>query len=741
MKPLPQQLKHIWTPVLLSLAVSQAYAVDVTRTGAAGTPGISGTAPDEWGTAGGAGGAARYRITTSDASNKVVLTGGRGGDGGSVAYTPDDTSDGGAGGAGGRAQGRVTAARSIGSVTTDITAQGGTGGDGGNNGCCIASVQPGGTGGRASSRATATTGSGDASVRSLATGGTGGIGADGGDAVARGWAGTQSGSATGAVHAVGGAGGAPSDFPQSQANLRGGTQGVATAELTLEGTGVADGQVTATGTAATASLLQSGAGAIGRSVATGVSASSSARAYTTGQAAVDLTALAQVRSYGGGSAEVYVDAGYSAGAISAIGNATVTGRAVAGNAETAFGANTSRLTLLGSGDIVGTSEATGANSALIDAGCSHGCPYGGGSAESYASAATLGSGNVTLTASALGGKSMYAEFADGWTSGGAGRAVASGVSGSGAVVVKAEARSGRELTHGEPFADPSVRATATTLAAGGSSYAEARHQSESEYGAIAEAASVGSGGARAVAIGTDLHGLGYGGMLESRATASTGSLTVSTYNRLWATGGDGMVTSAANVGGVAYGLPASAEGTSLVSSATGLSASSAATVTALLADSPVLAATDANWLGAGAFAFSSASFTLGSYSEAQYSFFALDGQHLLLGLFSPQGVTQDDYALEFSVTNNGVLVFSSTLNGSELPALLDDRLLDLGLLSSGAQNLAIRASWRAIGQFGFGTGYGFNYLMGVSTVPEPATWLVMLLGLGTLVMVARRRRA
>jgi hypothetical protein len=93
------------------------------------------------------------------------------------------------------------------------------------------------------------------------------------------------------------------------------------------------------------------------------------------------------------------------------------------------------------------------------------------------------------------------------------------------------------------------------------------------------------------------------------------------------------------------------------------------------------------------------------------------------------------------VTNNGVLVFSSTLNGSELPALLDDRLLDLGLLSSGAQNLAIRASWRAIGQFGFGTGYGFNYLMGVSTVPEPATWLVMLLGLGTLVMVARRRRA
>jgi hypothetical protein len=31
--------------------------------------------------------------------------------------------------------------------------------------------------------------------------------------------------------------------------------------------------------------------------------------------------------------------------------------------------------------------------------------------------------------------------------------------------------------------------------------------------------------------------------------------------------------------------------------------------------------------------------------------------------------------------------------------------------------------------------------MGVSTVPEPATWLVMLLGLGTLVMVARRRRA
>jgi len=739
MNPLPLQLKHLWTPLLLSLAVSQAYAVDVTRTGAAGTPGISGTAPGESGTAGGAGGAARYRITTSDASNTVVLTGGRGGDGGGVAHSPDDTNDGGVGGAGGRAQGRVTAARTSGNVTTDITTRGGTGGDGGNNGCCMTSVQPGGTGGRASSRATAVSGSGDASVQALATGGTGGIGANGGDAVARGWASAQSGSATGAVHAVGGAGGAASDFPQSQANLRGGTQGAATAELTLDGSGVADGQVTATGTAATASLLQYGAGAIGRSIATGVNASSSARAYTTGQAAVDLTALAQVRDYGGGSAEVYVDAGYSAGAISATGNPAVSGRAVAGNAETAFGANTSRLTLLGSGDIVGTSEATGANSALIDAGCSNLCPYGGGSAESYASGATLGRGNVTITATALGGKSMYAEFAGGWTSGGAGRAVASGVSGSGAVVVKALARSGREFSPGEPFADPLVRATAATLAAGGSSYAEARHQSESEYQAIAEAASVGSGGSRAVAIGSDLRGAGFGGMLESRATASSDSLTVSTYNRLWAIGGDGMVTSAANVGGVAYGLPASADGTTLVSYATGLP--SATTVTALLADSPALAATDASWLGAGAFAFSNASLTLGSYSEARYSFSAVDGQHLLLGLFGPQGVTQDDYALDFSVTNNGVLVFSSILFGSELSALLDDRLLDLGLLGSGAQNLAIRASWRAIGEFGFGTGYGFNYLMGVSPVPEPATWLAMLLGLGTLIMVARRRRA
>jgi len=763
-RPLPAVSYRALSPLLVSLlmavAADSAQAGQTVRVGAAGAAGAPAQPPATGhGGDGVAGESVQFAIVSSEAYNALTLTGGHGGAGGD-GYTqmpwpaddwPPPQGLGGAGGAGGAANGALAAQRARGAVSAATATLGGNGAQGGTDGCCMTGMGAGGTGGAATSAARAATGAGVARVLAQATGGSGGVSREGGAAHATAVASSAAGAASGQVIAQGGSGG--SGRPTAYGlTFNPGAGGNASASLALAGTGTVNGAVLATGGdagsaytgwgqvgAADATIELRGAGATGSATAINghgagsAVATSVARAVTTGAVVVDITSTARGSLNSAGAASVDVDAGYSGAAA---GNAAVTGRALATGGADYQASNSATLILRGNGAIIGVSEARGADG--WDSGsCYNGCA-GGASASSVATGATRGSGNVAITALAVGG----APNLDGVIpTGGGATAAASGQSGSGVVTVTARARSYSSYSSDEPFVNPEVRASAITTAAGGSSYAQAIQESlvpYGEYRVLAEASSVGKGGARAVATGISSPG-GYGGMLESRASASGAGLTVSTYNQLWALSRDASVVSDVSVGGVLQGLPASDGSTALVSSATGLPAQ--ADLAGLLGASPTLAATDASWLGAGAYAYSSNTMALVSTSETQYTFATADGQRLLVGLFGGPSQSGGDLGLNFSVSNNGTLLFTRSLLGDELTPFFTDRLLDLGLLGSGLQNLTIATQWYGSAFGGEAAGYGFRYVMGVSPVPEPSTWLAMLLGLGTLVMVARRRQA
>lgn len=228
-------------PLLLSLVVSQAYALDRTVTGAngvVGTPGTT-TSPN-----GGKGGAAPDLTDTSlsaGAFNRLTLTGGNGGMGGTglpgVVLDPDSDDCrlygycqrgpgglGGNGGAGAAATGRVNAVSLTGGATAEANVFGGNGGLVGEGEQFSFGVDPtlsnGGAGGNASSVANAVSVSGAVSAKAYATGGNGGAtnvafsgrGGDGGKATARASASSVTGNVSVLAQATGGNGGGANNF-------------------------------------------------------------------------------------------------------------------------------------------------------------------------------------------------------------------------------------------------------------------------------------------------------------------------------------------------------------------------------------------------------------------------------------------------------------------------------------------------------------------------------------------------
>jgi hypothetical protein len=228
-------------PLLLSLVVSQAYALDRTVTGAngvVGTPGTT-TAPN-----GGKGGAAPDLTDTSltaGAFNRLTLTGGNGGNGGTglqgAVLDPDspDCRDfgicqygpsglGGNGGAGAGATGRVNTASVAGGATAEANVFGGNGGHVGAGDQFYFNMDPtlsnGGAGGNASSVANGVSVSGAVSAKAYATGGNGGDtnvlfagrGGDGGKASARASATSVTGNVSVLAQATGGNGGSANNF-------------------------------------------------------------------------------------------------------------------------------------------------------------------------------------------------------------------------------------------------------------------------------------------------------------------------------------------------------------------------------------------------------------------------------------------------------------------------------------------------------------------------------------------------
>ncbi|MET0321077.1 MAG: PEP-CTERM sorting domain-containing protein [Duganella sp.] len=744
MNTMPLHLTRILTPVLFSLAVSQACALEVVRIGADGAAGAPGAQPSGPGGDGVVGESVDHSLSASDALNRLTVTGGTGGNGGYGVTEmpwpgdwPPVSQPGGTGAAGGTATGWLTAVRSSGPVSAETIARGGDGGQGGHDGCCTSGMAVGGAGASAASTTRAGTGAGNVLAVARATGGNGGVSLQGGAASANASGASASGDVTGLARADGGHGG------DGQPGFGGlpfnpGNGGNANAALVLTATGMAAGRAEAVGGrsggaypgpglagTADAALELHGAGATGVAHAVGGEgrgggATSAARALTTGASVVDLTALAEGGVDNAGAASVYVDAGYGGAAA---GNALVSGQAVARGGPYGGLVNTASVNLFGSGAIVGVSEARG-NDGFDYGGCYAGCAPGG-SAYSTASGVTRGSGNVTLTALAVGGASVL----DGtYLPGGTARAVASGQSGSGVVNVRAEARSP------VPYVEPQsgAFATARTLEAGGSSRAEAQHIASSvAYSARADAASVGSGGAQAVAIGQ-----GASGTLQATANATADDFSVSTRSALVDQQGNAMAAAYANVGGKLYTLPAADGAAGVISYASG--APSAAALSSLLVQAPTLSAQGArvHWMGAGALGAVAADTGLTATTGADYGVRTSGDQRLLLGLFGGQSVGTTAAGVDFSVINNGVTVYTRYVNGDELTAFFSDRLLDLGVFAGGWQDIAITAAW-SIGGAG---SYGFHYALGVSAVPEPSTWMALLLGLGTLALVARRRQ-
>lgn len=176
------------TPLLLALAISNAYAAPVTVSGDHGAAGTAGTEAAVHGTAGAAGQTITFVLAdNSDAFNSLHLVAGYGGTGG--AGNPSRWGDdptlgagtGGAGGAGGQAGGAVYTLSGANNGTALATIIGGNGGDAGLAAQAFLVYDPdpaldnGGNGGAASSTASAVA-SGAASVvaQALATGGNGG---------------------------------------------------------------------------------------------------------------------------------------------------------------------------------------------------------------------------------------------------------------------------------------------------------------------------------------------------------------------------------------------------------------------------------------------------------------------------------------------------------------------------------------------------------------------------------------
>lgn len=223
-------------PLLLSLVVSQAYALDRTVTGANGVVGTAGTTTTPNGGKGGAALDLTDTSLTAGAFNRLTLTGGNGGNGGAglpgAVLDPDspDCRDfgfcqygpsglGGNGGAGAAALGRVNAVSVAGGATAEANVFGGNGGHVGAGDQFSFAMDPtlsnGGAGGNASSFANGVSVSGAVSAKAYATGGNGGDtnvmlagrGGDGGTATARASGYSTTGNVSVLAQATGGNGG------------------------------------------------------------------------------------------------------------------------------------------------------------------------------------------------------------------------------------------------------------------------------------------------------------------------------------------------------------------------------------------------------------------------------------------------------------------------------------------------------------------------------------------------------
>jgi len=546
-----------------------------------------------------------------------------------------------------------------------------------------------------------------------ALGGAGGSGVRAGGAATATAKLTGTGAVTGSANATGGAGGSA-----QWAMAAGGSGGAATAGLTLQGGDMVYGTVEAHGGASGGSYynidqrgaadatltITGGAGAIGTSTATGGAVTSTVNSITNGSQVVILgsaatgylSALSSVTVQSGGPAYVRASADAYADENTGLGPSGAPA--------------TSNLTIKAHGDIEGYSRAFGGGGS---AGFK-GRDFVGGDATASGSGITTGSHAVMLTAIAQAGNQGTGE--NRWIRAGSATATAYGKSDYGEVNVMAYARGGngdRDTIYGNMIGNGTASATAI---------------------------SAGVATARALANGKDVNAsaLAQGGYDRYAVTAG---------------GADGNQASAyatSQYNASAVALPGMNGATYSVSNAVGTPFFSDRDM--LLASAPTLSSQLGIIAGVGMQgAYSAEQWDASSIHQytttGDFLFTSTNAEHLMLGFISSTFLGSGFNTLDLSISANGTQLYSHTFTSlAEANAFFNDHVLDLGLFGAGRQDVLISSTFSFLDP----AGYAFNYVVdgelgqngggGTSPVPEPASWLMMAVGMGSLLLVARRRK-
>ncbi|USX20908.1 PEP-CTERM sorting domain-containing protein [Oxalobacteraceae bacterium OTU3REALA1] len=747
-------------PLLCAAWAGNAAAIDVIYQGPPGGSGLTGAVPGAAGGNGMTAPPAQIVTFSADFTNTLTVTGGRGGDGGNGAAGNANVAGGnaGAGGAGAATLADMASAIAAGPASLTVVGTGGRGGNAGQPGAGFggqASGQGavGGQGGAAVANATLTTNGGAFSqVAATATGGEGGLGIAG-------FAGGDGGAATSNARA-GGSGSAPLQLTSS-------ATGGAGAAATFEGArGGAGGAATATN-----GLTGAGSGVLDLTMLT------TATGGRGGDADLDFTAVPHGLGGNGGAASVSHSAVYAGDSLNLA--QTATGGAGGG---TIFGmggngGNAASTISLSTGsawwvDVAGTAIGGQGGAAVgspFDPGSEAGTPGGGGSANSQlwinASPASLGA-QITGTSTATAGLGGNGAFPP---DGGSAQASAN-VYGSGRVTSVANATGqygagAGGVGNAQATAGSNYVAVARANAAGGGAFfnagagATASAVASASYFASADAVATSGSGrfgnmdpstANAQAIVTRIAGDASpvipGQPSEARAHALASGIgstaqarsTYTDYGRgaaVTTRAGNGQPNmlytpeagTAANVGGAAYGPWAPQDISSAVFSyASALP--TADSVAPLIASSAEVANAFANAETLAAGTMAAAFFPMTASAELSLPFSA--GNHLLLALVRPFFSPGFDSVFSFSVSNGGTSLYSGSFTTlAESDAVFNGHVLDLGVINANTLDLLLT--------FTLESGiYGFSYLVGqggpLAPVPEPGSWMLLMLGLALL---------
>jgi hypothetical protein len=228
--------------------------------------------------------------------------------------------------------------------------------------------------------------------------------------------------------------------------------------------------------------------------------------------------------------------------------------------------------------------------------------------------------------------------------------------------------------------------------------------------------------------------LNRGGVVEAQSTYTDYRLGAAVTTRAVSGEPDMLYTpeafTIANVGGAAYGpwTPGENGGVAVVSYASALP--TAASVAPLIGSSAEvsMAFNDATTLAAGTMA---AMFTPMT-ATAEFSLPFEAGNHLLLALVRPFFSPGYDSSFSFSVINGGVSLYSASFTTlAQANAVFNGHVMDLGVVGTNGLDLLLT--------FTLESGiYGFSYLIGqggaptLAPVPEPGSWMLLMLGLAVL---------